>query len=79
MGRVNKNLKHGMSIAVDVLKIFMLKKSKGGSGRGKNKLGVENSLVNNINARKKSGTSNSKKDSTVSKRSYEAMERGWKK
>jgi hypothetical protein len=36
----------------------------------KNKLGVENSLVNNINAKKKSGTSKSKEQSTVSKEDY---------
>lgn len=45
----------------------------------KNKLGVKNSLVNNINAKKKAGTSHSKKDSTVDKESYEAMEHHWDK
>lgn len=48
------------------------------SGFGKNRLGVKNSLVNNINARKKKGVSRSKKDSTVSKKSYAAMEHKWK-
>jgi hypothetical protein len=48
------------------------------SGLGKNKLGVKNSLVNNINARKKKGVSRGKQDSTVSKKSYEAMENKWK-
>ncbi|GAB4092574.1 hypothetical protein GCM10028786_15000 [Flaviaesturariibacter terrae] len=43
----------------------------------KNKLGVKNSLVNNINAKKKSGTSKSRRKSTVSKESYEAMEHNW--
>ncbi len=43
-----------------------------------NKLGVKNSLVNNINARKEKGVSRSKADSTVSKRSYEKMENKWK-
>jgi hypothetical protein len=51
---------------------------KGGAGLAKNKLGVQNSLVNNINAKKKAGTSKSKKDSTVSKKSYEKMQQGWK-
>ena len=44
----------------------------------KNKLGVKNSLVNNINAKKKKGESHSKKDSTISKVSYEKMENHWK-
>ncbi|MBW8684598.1 hypothetical protein [Chitinophaga rhizophila] len=43
----------------------------------KNKLGVKNSLVNNINARKKKGRSRSKKNSTVSKKSYKKMEENW--
>jgi hypothetical protein len=37
------------------------------------------SLVRNINRRKKAGTSRSKKKSTVSKKAYSAMKRGWKK
>lgn len=45
----------------------------------KNKLGVKNSLVNNINARKKKGTSRSTKKSTVSKASYEKMEENWER
>jgi hypothetical protein len=45
----------------------------------KNKLGVKNSLVNNINARKKKGTSRPKSKKTVSKKSYEAMEKNWDK
>lgn len=44
---------------------------------GKNKLGVKNSLVNNINARKKKGISRTKKDSTVSAKSYERMQQKW--
>lgn len=43
----------------------------------KNKLGVKNSLVNNINARKKKGVSRSKKKKTVSKKSYEKMQNNW--
>jgi len=43
----------------------------------KNKLGVKNSLVNNINAKKKKGTSRTKKNSTVSKAAYEKMEDNW--
>ena len=39
----------------------------------------KNSLVNNINRRKKSGTSRSKKKSTVSKSAYQEMESGWSK
>jgi hypothetical protein len=45
----------------------------------KNKPGVKNSLVNNINARKKKGKSRSKKESTVNKKQYKRMEEGWKK
>ena len=43
-----------------------------------NKLGVKNSLVNNINAKKKKGASKSKSDSTVSKKSYDDMQNDWK-
>jgi len=39
----------------------------------------KNSLVNNINARKKSGTSRSKKNSTVSKEAYKKMQNNWGK
>ena len=45
----------------------------------KNKLGVKNSLVNNINAKKKKGTSRSKSKSTVNKKSYDEMENNWGK
>lgn len=45
----------------------------------KNKLGVINSLVNNINARKKKGKSRSNKRSNVSKEFYEEMENNWEK
>ena len=38
----------------------------------------KNSLVRNINRRKKAGTSRSKSKSTVSTKSYKAMKRGWK-
>ena len=53
---------------------------KSGAKKGtakKNKLGVKNSLVNNINARKKKGTSRTKKKSTVDKKSYDKMEENW--
>ena len=53
------------------------KKGAAKKSRGKNKLGVKNSLVNNINARKKKGTSRSKKRSTVSADSYDKMEKKW--
>ena len=45
----------------------------------KNKSGITNSLVNNINARKKDGTSRTKKKSTVSSEQYDKLEHGWKK
>jgi len=38
----------------------------------------KNSLVNNINRRKKAGTSRSKKNSTISKKAYKELKRGWK-
>lgn len=44
-----------------------------------NKHGVKNSLVNNINARKKKGISRSKKKSTVSKKAYSKMQNNWGK
>ena len=43
-----------------------------------NKNGVKNSLVNNINARKKKGTSRSAKKSTISKKAYKKMKENWK-
>ena len=38
----------------------------------------KNSLVANINKRKKAGISRPKSKSTVSKKSYSAMKKGWK-
>jgi hypothetical protein len=49
------------------------------TGTKKNKLGVKNSLVNNINAKKKNGTSKSRKKSTVSKKAYKEMQHNWGK
>jgi len=43
-----------------------------------NKLGVKNSLVNNINAKKKAGTSKPKSKSTVDPKQYNKMKKGWK-
>ena len=45
----------------------------------KNKPGVKNSLVNNINARKKKGASRTKKKSTISKKNYNDMQHNWGK
>jgi hypothetical protein len=39
----------------------------------------KNSLVANINRKKKSGTSRPKKDSTISPEAYQQMEAGWPK
>lgn len=50
------------------------KKAKKGSAK-KNKLGVKNSLVNNINARKQKGKSRPKNKSTISKKSYAKMKK----
>lgn len=46
------------------------KKASKKSGGKENKLGVKNSLVNNINAHKKEGDSKPKKKSTISKKTY---------
>ncbi|MFP5438036.1 MAG: hypothetical protein ACLGH8_09635 [Bacteroidia bacterium] len=54
------------------------KKAKKRSSK-KNKLDVKNSLVNNINARKRKGISRNKKKSTVSKKSYKKMKNNWGK
>jgi len=51
--------------------------AKKSSTAKRNRLGVKNSLVNNINARKKKGISRSKKKKTVDKKNYEHMEEGW--
>ena len=40
---------------------------------------AKNSLVGNINRRKKAGKSRSKKDSTVSAEAYSKMKKGWPK
>jgi len=39
--------------------------------------GAKNSLVKNINARKKSGTSRPKSKSTVSKKVYKKLKNNW--
>lgn len=56
-----------------------LKKKAKKSSAKKNKLGVHNSLVNNINARRRKGISRSKKKSTVSKKPYKKMKNRWGK
>lgn len=53
------------------------KQGKKQDGKKKNKLGVKNSLVNNINARKKKGISKPKKKKTVSKKAYAKMQKNW--
>jgi hypothetical protein len=60
-------------------KVGKKKTSKKSASAKKNKLGVENSLVNNINARKKKGITRSKKKSKISKKSYDKMEHNWEK
>ena len=37
------------------------------------------SLYENMNKRKKAGTSRSKKNSTISPKAYKKMKKGWKK
>lgn len=53
------------------------KSSTKSAGRSKMKTGAKNSLVANINRRKKAGTSRSKKDSTISAESWDQMQKGW--
>lgn len=55
------------------------KKTAAKKPAAKNKLGVKNSLVNNINARKKKGVSRPKKKGTVDKKSYGDMKDNWDK
>ena len=40
--------------------------------------GSKNSLVKNIANRRKKGISRSKKNTTISKKSYTALQKGWK-
>lgn len=63
-------------------------KKKASSGKSKakatrktvrTKSAKKNSLVANINRRKKAGKSRSKKKTTISKESYEKMQKGWPK
>jgi len=39
----------------------------------------KNSLINNINKKKKAGTSESKSKSTISKKAYDDMKKNWGK
>ena len=55
------------------------KKAAKKSGAKTNKLGVKNSLVNNINEKKKEGTSKPKSKSSVSEENYKDMENNWNK
>jgi len=72
----------GIHFQVGILFVIMISKSDMArhprKTKKKNKLGVKNSLVNNINARKKKGISRSRKKKTVSKKSYSKMEHDWK-
>jgi hypothetical protein len=51
----------------------------GGKKAAKKKPAKKNSLVGNINKRKKAGKSRAKKDSTISADAYEQMQEGWPK
>lgn len=64
---------------VKIYRMSKLKKKAKRSSAKKNKLGVKNSLVNNINARRRKGRSRSKSKHTVSKKSYKNMQEGWGK
>jgi hypothetical protein len=49
------------------------------STRSSPKKSAQNSLVGNINRRKKAGTSRQKKESTISPTAYSEMQKGWPK
>jgi hypothetical protein len=71
-------IRHINKIVVMATKKKAAKKSTVKKGtKKKNKLGVKNSLVNNINARKKKGVSRSKKKSTVARKQYKKMQDNW--
>lgn len=53
------------------------KKSAGKKKAQKKGTATKNSLVANINRRKKAGTSRSKADSTISAKAYRDMQEGW--
>ena len=57
------------------------KSSSKSGGSTKKKAGAKpkNSLVGNINRRKKAGKSRAKKDSTISPEAYDQMQKGWPK
>ena len=54
-------------------------KTKPGTKTTAKKSATKNSLVANLNRRKKAGKSRSKKDSTISREAYEQMRMGWPK
>lgn len=53
------------------------RKTAGKRGGGKTRSGEKNSLVANINRRKKAGKSRSKAKSTISDEAYDEMHKGW--
>jgi hypothetical protein len=53
--------------------------TKKAGDKKKRKPTVKNSLVNNINARRKKGKSRSKKNSTISEKNYNDMRNNWGK
>ncbi len=65
----------GTDLAIHCLNIVMAKPKK--KSERANKLGVKNSLVNNINARKEKDISRDKKDSTIDDESYKRLEGNW--
>jgi hypothetical protein len=60
-------------------KVRKKRPAKKGAHKGKNKLGVTNSLVNNINARKKKNKSRPKKKSTIASKAYKRLQNNWGK
>jgi len=66
-------------VALQAQDLELLFKNYMAKSTAKNKLGVKNSLVNNINARKEKEIARPKKKSTVSKDAYNKMEDNWGK
>lgn len=69
----------GTNLYVAAENLMHMATSKTKRNTKKNKLGVKNSLVNNINARKMKGVSRPKSKKTVSKKSYGKMKNKWGK
>lgn len=66
--------KDAVAKAAPAKKSAKVKNAKGATAHGSKK----NSLVGNINKRRKAGTSRPKSESTVSEKSYKQLKEGWR-